>query len=333
MYKKLRWKRIEKLEIDFNYIKAMVKMEFDYEVREGCLKDFLSNIHNYKNIAEGKLLFILEKDTYKKLSVFHMKDIGRDKTNKIYEELTNDAFLQLFKERNRINYIGDNEYTGELDNVYKIVNYAEGERYIQIKLARLYDVNIDNNVNRGITTSGIIQIYECCKFIVDLESKWVFMMYNDPTETNINAKKEYTGKKRAFYELFTGVNQNTINNLVISDNLNKYFLEYMSEVENNDIKKSISVIEASTILVGSKATKSTANNYNHDRDTIDVIKKNVQEKGYHISLLEFMMNSNLMRIKNTSEVSVPNAFLSREVLKGVCEQFFDDNQIYRLCTM
>lgn len=332
MYSTQRWNRLIEIDLDFNYIKRLTKKYFDYEIKESSTKEFIRNIEDYKKLNEDELLNLIEKNAYKRLSVLSMRALVKDPVYPIVEELTNNAFKELFKSRNRI-FINNGEYyNGSLDDFFKVTYYNELNNYVEIKMARIKEFVEEDNSQPGIKASKKMLVYDCFKFIVDLDKKLIFMFFNDVSKSTIGQTKELTDKKRAFYELFTNATQGNILSYIIHDSLNKYFLDYMNEIESDDPKKMISIIETSSILVGKKATKSTAIEYVHERDTLNAMKKYIQEKGYHVSLLECKINSELLKLKGTGELFMESTILTGEVFKNVCEEFFNGDKVYELCT-
>lgn len=327
-----RWNRINEIEVDFNYIKRLTKKYFDYEIQEACTGDFCKNIKKYKELDENKLLNVIEKNAYKRLIVLSMRALVNNPQHPVINELTNDTFKELFKQRNRINIKNNETYNGSLDNCYKVTYYNEDDCFVEIKMARVKDYEEEYNNNPGITLKRKLIIYDCCKFIIDLNQKLIFMFYNDVSKTNIGQGKEVTDKKKSFYELFTKATQGNILAYIIHDSLNKYFLDYMNEIEANDPKKMISIIETSNMIIGRKATRSTSIEYVHERETIDAMKRYILTKGYHVSLLECKINSELIKLKGTGELFIESTILTGEVFKNVCKEFFNGHGIYELCT-
>ncbi|NFH79094.1 hypothetical protein FDA09_06720 [Clostridium botulinum] len=332
MLNKSRWNRLKDMEIDFNYIKRLTKKYFDYEIREGCIDDFCKCIVNYKEIDETDLLNVLEKNAYTRLSVLSMRALVKQPTYPIHNELTNEAFKDLFKQRNRINTKNGQYYKRALDECYKITYYNEIDTFIEIKISRIKKITQEVIIEPGVTSTNEIDIYDCCKFIIDLDKKLVFMFYNDVHKSNINQSKEVAEKKKAFYNLFTKATQGNVLSYSISDSLNKYFLEYMKELDVGIPKKIISIVETSKILPPKKATRSTAVEYVHEKETIDAMRKYVLSKKYAVSLLECKINSELIKLKNTADVFAESAILSGEVFENVCKEFFNGHKIYELCT-
>lgn len=323
-----RWNRLKDIEIDFNYVKRLAKKYFNYEIKEACTEDFCKNIKNYKGLDEKKLLDLIEKNAYKRLMILSMRALVNMPQHPVITELTNDTFKELFKQRNRIN-LNDNE---ELNKCYRVTYYNEENNFIEIKMARVKEYEEEDNAISGVKLMKTINIYDCCKFIIDLNENLIFMFYNDLSKTNIGQGKEVTEKKKSFYELFTNATQGNILSYIINDSLNKYFLEYMKEIEADEPKKMISIIETSNMIIGRKATRSTAIEYIHERETINAMKNYILFKGYHVSLLECKINSQLIKLRGTGEIFLESAILTGEVFKNVCEEFFNGHKIYELCT-
>ncbi|NFI03887.1 hypothetical protein FC959_05610 [Clostridium botulinum] len=327
-----RWDRLKGIDIDFNYIKKILRRQFNYEIKEGCLDDFCKNINKYKELNEIELLNVLEKNAYKRLIVLSMKPLVGKDSHPVYEELTNDAFKDLFKERNRISLIHNTEFNENLGSCYKVTYYNEINRYIEIKLARVNQYVHEKEIKQGITGEVKTNVYDCCKFIIDLTNKLIFMFYNDVFITNKNQSKEVTDKKKAFYSLFTKATQGNLISYIIYDSLNMYFLDYMDGLNKNNPKKLVSIVEATNIIGNKKSTRSIATAYIHEKDTLDIIKNYIENKKYFVSLLECVVNSQLVKIKGTGEVFLESDILNGEVFENVCKEFFNYNKVYELCT-
>lgn len=324
----IRWKRIEILDIDFNFIKSIISEKFGYEVREVSLRNFLSNMKEYKNLDIDKLLFYIEDKYYNRLSILSMKPLKKEPEYPVYEELINPTFNLEFKRKNRIIKQENNEFIGELDNIFKVTYYYENERFVEIKLSKIFQhsYRIDNE---GIIEDITENIYDCFKVIIDLEDKLIFMFYNDLPINSSNNGYEYTNKKKAFYQLFTNATKGNILSYIISDSLTKYFLEYVIEVENQDIKKLVSLVEATNLIGARKATRSISHEYKHDECSINAIKSLVIDKGYCISAIECKLKSNLIKLKNFGEICIEKGFFSKEVLESVCKEFIEGHEIYK----
>ena len=325
-----RWERIRILEVDFNYIKNIVRDKFGYEVSEISLNDFIDNIEKYKNINIDLLLSYIEKNYYSKLSILTMRQMKNEPNFPVHEELTNAIFNHEFKRKNRINLQNNEEYIGELDDLFKIIYYKETSRYVEIKMARIFSYS-SRTTKQGVTHDFTKNLYDCFKIIIDLEEKLVFMFYNDLPVGNMNNGYEYTYKKKVFYELFTCATKGNILSFIISDTLTQYFLEYMQEVEVDDIKKRISSVEAINLIGARKATRSISHECNHEKCSIDAIKTLILEKNYCISALECTMKSNLIKLKNVGEIIVQIGMFSKEVLEIVCREFIKGHRVYEFC--
>ncbi|MBB6623845.1 hypothetical protein [Clostridium gasigenes] len=327
-----RWERIELLDINFNYIKKIIKKKFAYEIREISVKDFARNIKAYKNIDEDILLSLIEKNYYKRLSILSMKPLKSNPEFPVHEELTNSVFNSEFKRNNRIGIQCNKEVVGELDDIYKVTYYYEQERFVEIKLAKIINYSEEIN-NNGIHMNKNTNIYDCYNIIIDLSEKIIFMFYNDLPVNNINNGSEYTKKKKAFYELFTKATQGNILSYIISDSLRLYFLEYMEEIENKDSRKMISLVETMNLIGSKKSTRSIAHEFTHDECSINAIKELVIKHNYSISAIECKINSELVKLKSTGEINIETGIFDEEVLQSVCEEFIDGNEVYDFCKL
>ena len=65
------------------------------------LRNFFSNIKEYKNLDIDKLLFYIEDKYYNRLSILSMKPLKKEPEYPVYEELINPTFNLEFKRKNR----------------------------------------------------------------------------------------------------------------------------------------------------------------------------------------------------------------------------------------
>lgn len=319
----LRWKRIKESEIPYIYIKEIVKNNFDYEVRENSLDEFIKTLNNYSNIDEGFLLSLIEEDVYKKLKIFYMKDLKKYKEHPIKESLTNIVFKNLFKQKNRININENGYYEGNLDSCYRVVKYKEYGNIFEIKLACVkscIEIEIQED---GEQDEVSIDVYDSVKYIIDIEKNLVFMFYNDILEGNFKNKTEVTNRKRAFCKLFDNVSRNGLANYEIVESLQEYFNDYLNEIELNDVKKSISVIESLHELGEANALKSVASDFKHSKHRIDAIKYAVNNENHIIATLECRVNSKSMKLRHIGEIFLQDCTFQPEVMESVCNEFFN----------
>lgn len=329
-----RWERIKTINVDFNYIKNIVNDKFGYEIGDISLEDFIYNIDKYKNIEIDLLLHYIEKNYYSKVSILYMRklsDKGNGPEYPVYDELLNPVFNNEFKRKNRIYKQQNQEYIGELDNCFKLTYYKETSKYVEIKMARIFNYsNIINN--NGITKEVMKSLYDSFKIIIDLEEKLILMFYNDIPVSSVNQGHQYTCKKKAFYELFTKANKANILSFIISDALTEYFIDYLNEIENCDIKKRISLVEVKNLLgdKSQQATRSISHECNHDKYTIEAIKKLILDNNYHVFSLECIIKSNIIKLKYNGDITISNGIFSKEVLEIVCREFIKYHRLHEI---
>lgn len=318
----LRWKRIKESEMPYTYIKEIIRENYGYEVRENSLDEFIENVKTYNAIDEGFLLSIIEEDVYKKLKIFFMKDLEKYDEHPIKETLSNILLKDYFKNKNRITIDGNEYYEGPLDNCYRVVKYKEYNNLFEIKLACVKNcIEVVTEAN-GIQNELSIDVYDSVKYVIDIENKLVFMFYNDIIEGNFKNNKEVTNRKRSFCQLFENVNSRNLINYELVRNLQDYFNDYIKEIEDGNIKKSISIIESIHELGEADAIKSTASSYRHSKKRIDAIKFAIDNEGHMISTLECIVNSNSIRIRHIGEIFLQDCTFQPEVMESVCKEFF-----------
>lgn len=325
----LRWLKLNEIITDFTYIKKQIRKEYGYDIKENSVLEFKKSINDYKEINEDKLLSQIEEYTYQKMSIFIMRELKNKTKHPIQEELENNVFKDYFKKKNRIFMEDGMEYSGDLDSCYKVVNYSEIDKCIKLKLSCIKRISCTDTDEDGIQSANEIEEYDCVKFIINLESKLIFMFYNDFKFID-NDNKCFTLRKQAFYKLFSNATRGNILTYDISRELNDYFKEYLSEIKGNNPKKLISEIETSNILGRKNSVKSIAHDFKHNMFRLEAISNAVNNEGHYISSLECSLGTNLIRIKSSGEVIVETLFLNQEVLEIVCKEFFKDNNLYEL---
>ena len=326
----LRWQYIKNLEVEFSYIKSIIKKYFNYNVIESNLDQLLENNNlenNYPDIDQFKLLSYIEEYSYKRMSILVMRTLANGKTHPVYEELDNEAFKSIFKTKNGINNFDNDEYIGDLDSIYKVVNYKEIGDHIIIKLAckeTRIELNIDDD---GMESEEELSYYDCIKFIINIKQNKIFMFYNN---TNKNANNvDFTKKKNAFYQLFTKANRANIYHYTSNTILNAYFNEYYDENINKNIRKSISEIITESPMGDKNSVFSRTHNFRHSQERLKAIKSALDNEDHDISSIEILLNEKIIKIKGLGEI-ISNSILNKEVLKSVCEEFYPDFKIYEL---
>lgn len=323
---KLRWQRIKDIGYLYGDIKKIVKSLFGYDVKEFTMDDFIRNIRNYKCIDEELLLVHIEKFFYKKLMIF---SINNTKENPINEELDNPLLMSIFKETNRIYVDGENEYSGELDEIYRAVYLNRINDVVEIKMAAIREYNYTDIGELGERIEETNSFYDCMKFIIDLENELVYMFYNDFNMENVSKEVEITNKKRAFYSLFSKANNRTLIKNDISILLNSYIFEYLEEVKSGDIKKLISVIRTKSPINSRDNLASGHPNYEHNLKRLEAINHALKEEGHVIKYIEVHINNINIFIKHNGEISLTGDFFKVEVLGCVWNEIFrQENPFY-----
>lgn len=225
--KECRINRIKSL-LDFDSVKRIVKNRYDYDIIESCLEDFFKYINEYDDIDELELLGILENESFIKMSVLNMRKIKKAPHYPICEEILNPMLLQLFKSKNNIK---SKEYVGELGECYEVIYYNENRnkddiKNLDIKIACVRSFEKKLTKEDGVIEEIKEEIYDCARFIIDIDNKLIYMFYNDwPNGYNSNVKG-YTEKKRVLYTIFHNASQGNVLSYVLSDSLTDYFKDY-----------------------------------------------------------------------------------------------------------
>ena len=251
-----------------------------------------------------------------------MKDLAKYKDHPIKEALTNIIFKKIFKQNNRINISGNEYYEGNLDSCYRVVKYKEYENVFEIKLACIKSCIETETQLDGEQAEIAIDVYDSVKYIIDIEKKLVFMFYNDILEGNFKKKTEVTNRKRAFCKLFGNVSSSNLTNYEIVGSLQDYFNDYLNEIEANDVKKSISVIESLHELGEANSLKSIASDFNHSKHRIDAIKYAIDNEEHIIATLECIVNSKSIKLRHIGEIFLQDCTFQPEVMESVCNEFF-----------
>lgn len=328
-YRNLRWDRLKELGLEIKYIKDIVKNKYKYQVKENKISDFIKNIKDYKNIYECDLLNILEEEAYRKASIF---SIMRYKKNKekmpIIDDFTNDIFNTYFKEKNGINFSNGEYYSGKLDNCYKITHYNKNKNFVVIKLNCIFSEKLIETED-GIMEEYDVDIYDCCKFIVDIKNMLVVMFYNDFKSNQLTPSKQVTIRKDAFRALFNVTNKNILR-FSINTYLEKYFKKYMEEYRNGDIHKLVSIIEASSIdNINEERSliRSVKRDYIHSPKRLEAIDDDIKNDNLTISEIECCIDDVIIDLEMKGEIICINNFLFKEVIDNVCKEFFDEYKL------
>lgn len=322
-YNSIRWNRLKELGIDFKYIKKTVKNKYDYEIKEKTIDKFIEGINNYKDINEIELLNIIEDETYKKASIFSIVQYKKNKNMPIIQDMTS-MLNAYFIEKNEIN-IDPTDCNYELDEIFRVTEYIQKEKFAVIKLARRINVKIIEPIDDGTIDEDEKEIYDCCKFYIDIVNKLIIMFFNDIKESDMNPAKEITYKKSAFRSLFDGVTNKNMVRYFMNEYLEAFFKEYMKEYKNGENRKLISIIEATSNGEDEERSliRSVKKDFIHNKKRLEAIEYDIENEGLNISEIECCIKGNFIDIKMGGEITCINTFLYKEVIEDVCKEFFE----------
>lgn len=329
-YNEIRWERLIEVGLDIGYLKKKVKEIYNYEIRENSVDLFIENISKYKEIKQIELLNQLEEETYKKAHVFNIKKSEKNKDNPIIDELTTMLNI-LFKEKNEITFNDGEYFYGELTSAYKVTFYKCNNKFAIIKLARKFSF-IEQTVNEDSTIDEDQKnIYDCCKFYIDLEEGLIIMFFNDIKEGNLSPSKEITLKKSSFRQLFSNVNSQNMVKHHLNLYLENYFRDYMKEKRDENEKKLLSIIEATSLNIGAEEERSLIRSvnreYKHSIKRLEAIEDDINNEGLTISEIESCINGNSINVKKGGEMFCTNTFFYKEVIDDVCKELFGEYKL------
>lgn len=329
-HNEIRWSRLVNVGIEINHIKKIVKDIYGYEIRESSVNLFINNINNYKDINQVVLLNKLEEETYKKAHVFSIKKPEKSNDIPIINELT--SLLNVyFKEKNEITFDNDEYFNGELTSAYKVTFYKCTNEMAIIKLARKFNF-IDKNVEEDSSIdSEEKEVYDCCKFYIDLLKGLIIMFFNDVKESDLNPSKEITLKKASFRSLFDNVNSHNMIKFHLHQYLEEYFRSYMNEIQEKNQKKLISIIEATSLNINAEEERSLIRSvnreYKHSIKRLEAIEDDINNEGLTISEIESCINGNSINVRKGGEMFCTNTFFYKEVIDDVCKELFGEYKL------
>ena len=331
-YSVIRWNRLKELYIDFTYVKMIVKNKYGYQIKENSLDEFISNISSYKEINEKNLLDLLENETYKKAMVFSIIKYKKNKDKMpIIDDINSVLLTELFKEINDINFDNGKYYDGELSEFFRVTYFNKNNEFAVIKMSCILNENSQIHNEGGYIEEIDKQLYDCCKFVIDLTKKIVIMCYNDVNSSKINTSTQITIKKTAFRNLFAISNKNILK-YDLSRNLMKYFNEYIEEIKNNDIHKLISIIQASTCEINSlekSLIRSVKHNFVHSNKRLDAIIDAIENEHLIISEIQSCIDDVEINVHMKGEIFCINSFFYKEVAENVCKEFFYGYEVFK----
>ncbi|MEG0297435.1 MAG: hypothetical protein RR620_12020 [Clostridium sp.] len=324
--KELRIDRLTSLGIRFSDVKSIVKDKYDYEIEESSFKEFMNNIQEYNDIDEYELFDLIENRYYKKISILSMRKLKKEPNYPICDELLNPMLLSVFKQTHDINLLGTPDFNYELSECYKLVSYKENIVNNSIKSIEFKIACIRSYINKEMSETAELEereqeFYDCARFFIDLDNKVIYMFYNDWPIGYASTTNGYTEKKRYLYAIIKSATKGNVLSYILSDSLTEYYNEYYDETENGKSRKVISHVECMYNDEKVKAIKSTDYEYKHERKTLDAIKYVIDNKGYHIAVIECLIANKLVRIKEDGSIFVDNSGVCEEVLMYVCKEF------------
>lgn len=326
-YNYIRWERLKELNIEFNFLKSIVKNSYSYEMKEKTINEFIKNISWYKNIDECDLLNKLEEYSYKKIDIFSIEKYKKNKEEPFISDITNDFFRTYFKVKSTKGLENNKYCYGELDSTFRVVYYNIQHDFAIFKMARVSLYSVSESQDDGTSDQYDKEIYDCCKFYIDLKNKLIFMHFNDIKNIDTNTSKEITKKKNEFRALFTDVTNKNMLKYFITKNLEVYFKNYMNEIRENNQHKLVSIIEASSYDYkdGDKSLiRSVERNFIHSRKRLDAIESDIgTERNLTITEIECTIDDKIIDLKGDGEIYCINNFFYKEVINNVCQEFFN----------
>ena len=329
-YNLLRWERLEEIGVEFSYVKSVVKEIYEYPIKENTIEEFRDNIKNYKDIDEVRLLNFLEDETFKKTAIFSIIQYKKNKDKvPVIEDVTNDILNVMFKEKNDISFTDGEYYNGELDESYKVTYYYKDDNFVTIKMACVINENSSETLEDGTTEDYSIKLYDCCKFIIDIEKKLVTLFHNDIKSNIISISKQVTNRKIAFRTLFNITSKNILK-YYLNTYLETYFNTYIEEERAGNSRKLVSIIEASAIDNNNQERsliRSVKRDYVHSKKRLDAIEDAIINENLTISEIECSLDDVVIDLKMDGDISCINSFLYKEVVENVCKEFFNGDRL------
>lgn len=323
----LRWNALKNINFPINILKQVVRDKFKCEVKEDDIDEFIKKIDSYTEIDDKKkLLFLLERNAFKKLSVFSIKSIHID-------EICN--FFKLdFINRNQMMFLKDNEQLIGIGEELKCTYYSENERYFIIKQALVKTIEIEQSPD-SYSQIKDYEYYDFVKYVIDKDEEIVFMFYNDinsiAKESDEDKSKIFTKKKMSFYNMFTNGNKYSLKNYSINCELDKYIfnlLEDLNDSQDNHLNKTVTLIET-------EDPKNSRNNYRsgkidgkHNIYSLNAIKYSLENEGHNVKSIWCIINDREFLLKNKGEIILTEPYFGMEVIEDVCKEIFADYSLY-----
>ncbi|MPN01924.1 hypothetical protein SDC9_149137 [bioreactor metagenome] len=152
------------------------------------------------------------------------------------------------------------------------------------------------------------------------------MFFNDIKGNSNSISQEITAKKAAFRALFNNVSNKNIIKYYTNMYLEKYFKDYMEDKRKENERKLISIIEASSLDdrdSEKSLIRSVKRDYVHNEKRLSAIENDIENEGLTISEIECRIDNSIIDLKMDGEISCINNFFDKEVIKNVCEEFFN----------
>jgi hypothetical protein len=322
---KLRWQALGMIGVQFQYLKNFIRTKYQIEVEESNFEEFARHIEKYKTLNHDDALFELEDIAFRKILVFTLRE-------KELEEIINPIFRQQFLNNNRMQRIIESKTIRHIERPLYPCYVKFGARYAVIKMAQLRTYMGDDVDEDNVVTSSPKQYYHCAKFVIDLENGLVFLFYNDINneEEEGNWKsRAVTEKKQAFYNLFSEGTQFTLLKCGFEGELYNYIKQYLDTLKCNDYKGDgpVIVIETSDPDEGKNSLRSSKIDGNHNIHRLEAIRYALEYERHTVKTIELIINGRWVQVKNYGEIITSGPYLSREVIKSVCEEIFPNYKL------
>ena len=318
----LRVERLIKIKAMEN-VKKVAKDKYKLDIENNG--SFIDKIKN-QDIDIDTFLFDVEKDSYKKLKIFSIRD-------KDIEELTNPVFKDEFIKRNRIKNMENKETIKGLNDNIRCTYFSDTNKYFVIKMAQKRLIVIEKEADNGILEENFIY-YDSVKFVIDKEEALVFMFYNDANmiaDCDVDNGKAITQKKKALYTMFAEGNKRTLNPYDSSQELSDYVLSFLKEYEEDqkikEVQRHIVLIETKDPVENKNNLRSSKKDCRHNKYRLQAIKYALENEDHVVKMLECELDKRIVIIKE-NEIILDGPFFGMEVINNVCKEIFPEYKLY-----
>lgn len=321
---KLRWNTLMKINFPYKILEKIIKEKYNVPLEEKSINEFISNNDKYEMIDNDNLLFLLENNGFKKLMIFSIRE-------KEMEEIINETFKQDFINRNMLEYVRDKEDIVGIGDDMKCVYFNENGNYITIKMAQVRKTEVEDLKETGHTGIKDIEYYDCVKFIIDCREEILFMFYNDVntiTGYDLGNNQAITCKKASFYNLFSKGNKFSISKYSIDEELNKYVISILDEIDISNeeccINKNIPIIETEDPIDSKNNLRSSKRDSRHNVYRLMAINYALKKEEHNVKMMECEINNRIIVLKNTGEIILQLPYFGMEVITDVCKEIFPE---------